>query len=76
MATTGKLDVEVKVKSNADQFWNAIMDSANIFPKVCSDLYKTVELLEGDGRSVGSVRMVHFAEGIIIIIIIHFDRIK
>ncbi|KAM0049465.1 putative Bet v I/Major latex protein [Helianthus debilis subsp. tardiflorus] len=63
MHTDGKLDVEVKVKSNADQFWNAIMDSANIFPKVCSDLYKTVELLEGDGRSVGSVRMVHFAEG-------------
>ncbi|GJR69047.1 MLP-like protein 423 [Tanacetum coccineum] len=38
------------------------MDSANIFPKVCSDLYKNVEILEGDGHSVGSVRMVNFAE--------------
>ncbi|KAI7753257.1 hypothetical protein M8C21_001172 [Ambrosia artemisiifolia] len=63
MATTGKLDVEVKVKSDADKLWNAIMDSATIFPKVCPDLYKAVELVEGDGRSVGSVRMVHFAEG-------------
>ncbi|KAL4569613.1 hypothetical protein LXL04_025254 [Taraxacum kok-saghyz] len=63
MATIGKLDVEVKVKSEADKFWNTIMDSATIFPKVCSDLYKEVEVLEGDGRSVGSVRLVHFAEG-------------
>ncbi|KAK1437816.1 hypothetical protein QVD17_03614 [Tagetes erecta] len=63
MANTGKLDVEVKVKSGAEKFWNSIMDSASIFPKVCSDLYKTVEVVEGDGRSVGSVRMVHFAEG-------------
>ncbi|CAH1414317.1 unnamed protein product [Lactuca virosa] len=63
MATTGKLDVEVKVKSEADKFWNTILDSATIFPKVCSDLYKEVEVLEGDGRSVGSIRLVHFAEG-------------
>lgn len=63
MATTGKLDVEVKVKSNADKFWKSIRDSATIFPKVCSDLYKNVEILEGDGHSVGSVRVVNFAEG-------------
>ncbi|XP_076922958.1 MLP-like protein 423 [Bidens hawaiensis] len=63
MATTGKLDVEVKVKSAADKFWESIMDSANIFPKVCSDLYKSVDVVEGNGRSVGSVRMVYFAEG-------------
>ncbi|KAI3714211.1 hypothetical protein L1987_72807 [Smallanthus sonchifolius] len=63
MANTGKLDVEVKVKSDADKFWNSIMDSATIFPKVCPELYKTVELVEGDGKSVGSIRMVHFAEG-------------
>ncbi|KAK9052103.1 hypothetical protein SSX86_028731 [Deinandra increscens subsp. villosa] len=63
MANIGKLDVEVKVKSDADKFWKTIMDSATIFPKVCSDLYKAVEVVEGDGKSVGSVRMVHFAEG-------------
>ena len=63
MATTGKLDVEVKVKSDADKFWKSIMDSATIFPKVCSDLYKSVEVLEGDGRSIDSVRVVNFAEG-------------
>ncbi|KAL8196539.1 hypothetical protein R6Q57_024834 [Mikania cordata] len=63
MANTGKLNVEVKVKSDADKFWEAIMDSATIFPKACSDLYKAVEVVEGNGRSVGSVRVVHFAEG-------------
>ncbi|CAI9285923.1 unnamed protein product [Lactuca saligna] len=63
MATIGKLDVEVKVHSKADKFFNSIMNSATIFPKVCSGLYKSVEVLEGDGQSVGSIRVVHFAEG-------------
>ncbi|CAH1439344.1 unnamed protein product [Lactuca virosa] len=63
MATIGKLDVEVKVQSTADKFWNSIMNSATIFPKVCSGLYKNVEVLEGDGQSVGTVRVIHFAEG-------------
>ncbi|CAH1426377.1 unnamed protein product [Lactuca virosa] len=62
MTTIGKLDVEVKVQSTADKFWNSIMNSATIFPKVCSGLYKNVEVLEGDGQSVGTVRVIHFAE--------------
>ncbi|GJX64423.1 MLP-like protein 423 [Tanacetum coccineum] len=45
-----------------DKFGKVSWTSANIFPKVCSDLYKNVEILEGDGHSVGSVRMVNFAE--------------
>ncbi|KAC9132067.1 hypothetical protein R6Q59_004795 [Mikania micrantha] len=63
MAKTGKLNAEIKVKSDADNFWKAILDSANIFPKACSDIYKAIEVVEGNGRSVGSVRVVHFTEG-------------
>nr|XP_043638986.1 MLP-like protein 423 [Erigeron canadensis] len=63
MATIGKLDVEVKVKSGADKFWKTILESTDIFPKVCPDLYKSVQVLEGDGKSVGSIRLVNFAEG-------------
>lgn len=63
MAATGKLDVEVEVKSPADKFWNAIRDSSTLFPKAFPNQYKSIEVLEGDGKSVGSVRLVKYAEG-------------
>ncbi|KAL3501224.1 hypothetical protein ACH5RR_035673 [Cinchona calisaya] len=63
MAGTGKLDVEVEVKSSADEFWNAIRDSTNLFPKAFPNQYKSIEVVEGDGKSVGSVRLVKYAEG-------------
>ncbi len=59
----GKLDVEVEMKSAAGNFWDAIIDSANLFPKASPQVYKNIEVLEGDGKSVGSVRLVHFGEG-------------
>ncbi|WP_168415089.1 MLP family protein, partial [Acinetobacter indicus] len=64
MASTGKLDVEVEVKSQADKFWHSIRDSTTIFPKAFPDQYKSIETLEGDGKSVGSVRLVKFADGL------------
>ncbi|KAL8196540.1 hypothetical protein R6Q57_024835 [Mikania cordata] len=59
----GKLNAEIKVKSDADKFWKAIMDSTTILPKASYDTFKAIEVVEGDGWSVGSVHVVHFAEG-------------
>uniref|UniRef100_A0A5B6ZNS7 Bet v I/Major latex protein domain-containing protein n=1 Tax=Davidia involucrata TaxID=16924 RepID=A0A5B6ZNS7_DAVIN len=64
MASTGKLDIEVEVKTPAEKFWHSIRDSTTIFPKAFPDQYKSIETLEGDGKSVGSVRLVKFAEGL------------
>ncbi|KAJ4794213.1 MLP-like protein 423 [Rhynchospora pubera] len=61
MAT--KSEVEVEVKSAPEKFWEAIRDSTELFPKIFPEQYKTIELLEGDGKSVGSVRLVKYAEG-------------
>lgn len=63
MGSTGKLDVEVEVKSPADKYWHSIRDSTTVFPKACPDAYKTIEVLEGDGKSAGSVRLVQFSQG-------------
>ncbi|KAM7484264.1 hypothetical protein LguiA_000273 [Lonicera macranthoides] len=63
MGSTGKLDVEVEVKSPADKYWHSIRDSTTVFPNACPDVYKTIQVLEGDGKSAGSVRLVQFAEG-------------
>lgn len=64
MATSGKLEVEVEIKSNADKFWSTIRDSAAVFPKAFPHAYKSIEILEGDGKAAGSVRQVTFGEGV------------
>nr|WAK98684.1 MLP-like protein 423 [Nicotiana benthamiana] len=63
MASKGKIDVEVEVKTPADKFWNSIRDSTNLFPKAFPDQYKSIEVVEGDGKSVGSVRLIKYGEG-------------
>ncbi|KAL7598997.1 hypothetical protein Lser_V15G24117 [Lactuca serriola] len=63
MATTGKLNVEVKVKSEAEKLWKSIKDDVIILPKVCSNIYQKIEVVEGDGWSLGSVREIHYGEG-------------
>ncbi|KMT07310.1 hypothetical protein BVRB_6g149380 [Beta vulgaris subsp. vulgaris] len=60
----GNLEVDVEVKSNPDKFWNSIRDSDKLFPQAFPELYKSIEILEGDGKAVGSVRFVKFAEGL------------
>lgn len=59
----GKLDVEVEVKSDADKFWGIIRDSATILPKAFPNDYQSIEVVEGDGKSVGSVRLIKYGEG-------------
>ncbi|KAL1365622.1 hypothetical protein HN51_013619 [Arachis hypogaea] len=54
-ASVGKLEAETEVKSNADKFWGAIRDFVTIFPKASPTDYKSIQILEGDGKVVGSV---------------------
>ncbi|KAF5443173.1 hypothetical protein F2P56_035755 [Juglans regia] len=63
MAAIDKLDVEVEVKSHADKFWGLIRESVTVLPKAFPIDYKSIEVLEGDGKSVGSVRLVTYGEG-------------
>lgn len=67
MATTGKLEVEVEVKSEAGKFWGTLRESTTIFPKALSHDYKSIEVLEGDGKAPGSVRYIVYAEGTFIL---------
>ncbi|XP_022151242.1 MLP-like protein 423 [Momordica charantia] len=63
MACVGKLELETDVKSSADKFWNNMRESTIIFPKAFPHDYKSIEVLEGDGKAVGSVRLITYAEG-------------
>ncbi|XP_073009982.1 MLP-like protein 423 [Typha latifolia] len=62
-----KIEVEVEVKSSADKFWGAISDSKDLFPKIFPEQYKSIEIIEGDGKSPGSIRLIKFAEGVPIV---------
>lgn len=55
-----KSEVEVEVKSAPEKFWKAIRDSTDLFPKVFPEQYKSIDILEGDGKSVGSIRLVNY----------------
>ncbi|XP_010272006.1 PREDICTED: MLP-like protein 423 [Nelumbo nucifera] len=62
-----KIEIAVEVKSPADKFWGAIKESTKLFPEIFPEQYKSIEIVEGDGQSVGSVRLIKYAEGIPII---------
>jgi hypothetical protein len=62
-ALRGKLEVDIELKSNADKYWQTIRDSTTIFPKAFPHDYKSIEILEGDGKAAGSIRHFTYAEG-------------
>ncbi|KAI4339347.1 hypothetical protein MLD38_024300 [Melastoma candidum] len=57
------IHAEVDVKSGAEKFWVSMRDSTILFPKIFPELYKSIEVLEGDGKCPGSVRLINYAEG-------------
>ncbi|XP_010913536.1 MLP-like protein 423 [Elaeis guineensis] len=58
-----KVEAEVEVKSPADNFWGALRDSTALFPRIFPEQYKSIETVEGDGKSAGTIRLLKYAEG-------------
>ncbi|XP_020216161.1 MLP-like protein 423 [Cajanus cajan] len=63
MGTRGKLEVDIDLKSKPDKFWETIRNSTDIFPKAFPTDYKSIDILEGDGKAAGSIRHITYAEG-------------
>lgn len=55
--------MDVELKTSADRFWKGIGEINYLFPKLFPDIYKSIEVLEGDGTSVGTLRRVTFGAG-------------
>ncbi|OMO89895.1 hypothetical protein COLO4_19534, partial [Corchorus olitorius] len=62
MACSGNMEVDVELKSPAEKVWGTIRDSTKIFPEALSHDYKCIEVLEGDGKAPGSIRLITYAE--------------
>ncbi|KAI5654234.1 hypothetical protein M9H77_31421 [Catharanthus roseus] len=54
------IEVDIELKTSADKVWSSIKDYVVLFPKVFPDIYRSVEVLEGDGKSAGSLRKVTY----------------
>ncbi|XP_062225861.1 MLP-like protein 423 [Phragmites australis] len=59
-----KSELVVEVKSPADKMWAALRDSTELFPKIFPEQYKSIETVEGDGKSAGTVRLLKYTEGV------------
>ena len=59
-----KVELVVEVKSPADKLWTALRDSTELFPKIFPEQYKSIETVEGDGKSAGTVRLLKYTEGV------------
>ncbi|PIA54353.1 hypothetical protein AQUCO_00900707v1 [Aquilegia coerulea] len=59
MATnnTGKLEMEKEIKCNPQKFYSMIKYTLHHLHTVFPESYKSIDVLEGDGERVGSVRL-------------------
>ncbi|EPS66705.1 hypothetical protein M569_08073, partial [Genlisea aurea] len=72
MAT--KIEASVEMKSDADKVWESIKESTTLFPKALPRQYASIDLLQGDGKSVDSVRLIKFHHGTTKEKIVGFDE--
>ena len=57
------VEVGVEVKSSPDKFWDAIRGSTDLFPNIFPEQYQSIEVVQGDGKSAGSIRLLKYAQG-------------
>lgn len=57
------VEVGVEVKSSPDKFWTAIHASTKLIPRIFPPHHKSIRIIEGDGNSVGTIRLLKYAQG-------------
>ncbi|XP_052205520.1 MLP-like protein 423 [Diospyros lotus] len=57
MAQICKLESQTEIKSSPDRLFDIYKNKINLMPKICPSKIQSIQVLEGDGRSEGSVRL-------------------
>ncbi|KAG6398806.1 hypothetical protein SASPL_140277 [Salvia splendens] len=52
---TNKFEVEIELKTSPEKLWRNLKEYVTLFPKAMPDVIERVDVIEGDGRSVGTV---------------------
>ncbi|RZC86477.1 hypothetical protein C5167_030553 [Papaver somniferum] len=64
MTEIHQLHVEDELKNcSADQFYSFLKNDMTTLPQVCPHMFKSFEILAGDGKSAGTIWIVKFATG-------------
>ena len=52
---TNKVKIEIELKTSSEKLWKNLKEFITLFLKAMSDAIETVDVIEGDGRLVGTV---------------------
>ncbi|CAL5430678.1 unnamed protein product [Camellia sinensis] len=63
MAEIFKLEGQTEVKCKADKFFEIFTCKSYLFPKICPEKIKSVQVLEGDWATMGSVKVWNYVPG-------------
>ncbi|XVE92014.1 hypothetical protein REPUB_Repub01dG0060700 [Reevesia pubescens] len=56
MAQIAKMEVQIGIKSSADKFYDIFRNKMHLMPKICPQEFKDGKVVQGDWKSVGSIR--------------------
>ncbi|KAJ9708435.1 hypothetical protein PVL29_000464 [Vitis rotundifolia] len=57
MAQLAKMEVQVEIKSHASEFHEIYSSKVYLVPKACPEKVKSIQVVEGDWETVGSVQL-------------------
>ncbi|KAI3977012.1 hypothetical protein MKX01_008870 [Papaver californicum] len=63
MDQLGKLGFETEIKCSADKYFSMFSHNVTQLPKFLPNIYKSVEVIEGDETSVGSITLWKYNAG-------------
>lgn len=63
MAQIHKIEVQTQTRSSPDRVFDIYKNKSYLMPKISPDKLQSIEVIEGDGISVGSVRLWTYVMG-------------
>ncbi|KAH6762914.1 hypothetical protein C2S52_020347 [Perilla frutescens var. hirtella] len=67
MAQLHKLELETRISSSPAKFFEVYHNKSYLMPRICPDKLQSIEVLQGDGKSVGSIRLWTYVMGVPVI---------
>ncbi|KAL7110717.1 hypothetical protein ACP275_05G043200 [Erythranthe tilingii] len=67
MAQLHKLELQTQITSRPEKFFDLYKNKTYLMPKISPDKLQSIRVLEGDGKSLGSVRLWTYVMGIPVI---------
>ncbi|XP_057777506.1 MLP-like protein 34 [Salvia miltiorrhiza] len=67
MAQLHKLELQTLITSSPHKFFDIYHNKTYLMPTICPDKLQSVQVLQGDGKNVGSVRLWTYVMGVPVI---------